>query len=89
MPQIELSAGTIEYTDTGGGGPVIVLLHGLLMDATLWDEVTAASSPSTSPLSWPKPSASSPAPALSSGGDSNIPPRLTNTGQGFIHGAPV
>ena len=40
MPQIELSAGTIEYTDTGGGGPVIVLLHGLLMDATLWDEVT-------------------------------------------------
>ena len=42
MPQIELSAGTIEYTDTGGGGPVIVLLHGLLMDATLWDEVTAA-----------------------------------------------
>ena len=42
MPQIELSAGTIEYTDTGGGGPVIVLLHGLLMDATLWDEVTGA-----------------------------------------------
>jgi pimeloyl-ACP methyl ester carboxylesterase len=30
MPQIELSAGTIDYTDTGGGGPVIVLLHGLL-----------------------------------------------------------
>ena len=45
MPQIELSSGTIEYTDTGGGGPVIVLLHGLLMDATLWDEVTAALSP--------------------------------------------
>jgi pimeloyl-ACP methyl ester carboxylesterase len=42
MLQIELSAGTIEYTDTGGGGPVLVLLHGLLMDATLWDEVTAA-----------------------------------------------
>lgn len=41
MLHIELSAGTIEYTDTGGGGPVIVLLHGLLMDATLWDEVTA------------------------------------------------
>jgi pimeloyl-ACP methyl ester carboxylesterase len=45
MPQIELSAGTIEYADTGGRGPVIVLLHGLLMDATLWDEVTAALSP--------------------------------------------
>jgi pimeloyl-ACP methyl ester carboxylesterase len=45
MPQIELSAGTITYTDTGGAGPVIVLLHGLLMDATLWDGVTAALSP--------------------------------------------
>jgi pimeloyl-ACP methyl ester carboxylesterase len=37
MTEIELSAGTIEYTDTGGGGPVIVLLHGLMMDASLWD----------------------------------------------------
>ncbi len=36
MKQIELSAGTIEYTDTGEG-PVLVLLHGLLMDASLWD----------------------------------------------------
>jgi pimeloyl-ACP methyl ester carboxylesterase len=35
--RIELSAGTIEYEDTGGDGPVIVLLHGLLMDASLWD----------------------------------------------------
>ena len=39
--QIELSAGTIEYEDTGGDGPVVVLLHGLLMDASLWDEVVA------------------------------------------------
>lgn len=37
---IELSAGTIDYQDTGGDGPVVVLLHGLLMDATLWDAVT-------------------------------------------------
>jgi pimeloyl-ACP methyl ester carboxylesterase len=36
MPEIELSAGTIEYQDTGEG-PVIVLLHGLMMDASLWD----------------------------------------------------
>ncbi len=41
MREIELSAGTIEYEDTGGDGPTIVLLHGLLMDATLWDGVTA------------------------------------------------
>ncbi len=25
---IELSAGTIDYTDTGGDGPVLVLLRG-------------------------------------------------------------
>jgi pimeloyl-ACP methyl ester carboxylesterase len=35
--EIELSAGTIEYEDTGGDGPTIVLLHGLMMDASLWD----------------------------------------------------
>ena len=28
------------YSDTGGGdGPVVVLLHGVLMNGTLWDEV--------------------------------------------------
>jgi pimeloyl-ACP methyl ester carboxylesterase len=37
MSEIELSAGTIDYEDTGGDGPVVVLLHGLLMDASLWD----------------------------------------------------
>lgn len=36
---IELSAGTISYEDTGGDGPVVVLLHGLLMDASLWTGV--------------------------------------------------
>lgn len=37
---VELSAGTIEYTDTGHG-PTLVLLHGLLMDGSLWDGVVA------------------------------------------------
>src|SRR6266516_7436714 len=41
MNEIELSAGTVHYTDTGGDGPVVVLLHGLLMDASLWDAVIA------------------------------------------------
>ncbi|MFF4518742.1 alpha/beta fold hydrolase [Streptomyces mirabilis] len=36
--EIELSAGTVAYRDTGGDGPVLVLLHGLMMDASLWDE---------------------------------------------------
>jgi pimeloyl-ACP methyl ester carboxylesterase len=40
MAQIELSAGPIEYTDTGSG-PVLVLLHGLLTDASLWRSVIA------------------------------------------------
>ncbi len=41
MQAIKLSAGTIEYDDTGGSGPVLVLLHGLLMDSSLWDGVAA------------------------------------------------
>jgi hypothetical protein len=28
MSTIELSAGPVEYTDTGGSGPVLVLVHG-------------------------------------------------------------
>jgi pimeloyl-ACP methyl ester carboxylesterase len=41
MKQIELPAGTIEYADTGGEGPALVLLHGLMMDASLWDATVA------------------------------------------------
>ncbi len=41
MNEIELSAATIDYADTGGDGPVIVFLHGLLMDASLWDATVA------------------------------------------------
>jgi pimeloyl-ACP methyl ester carboxylesterase len=43
--EIELSAGTIEYVDTGGDGPAIVLLPGLMMDASLWEDVIADLSP--------------------------------------------
>ncbi len=41
MTEIELSAGIIDYEDTGGDGPVLVLLHGLMMDASLWDGLIA------------------------------------------------
>ncbi len=41
MSLMELSAGTIDYEDTGGEGPPVLLLHGLLMDASLWDDVIA------------------------------------------------
>jgi pimeloyl-ACP methyl ester carboxylesterase len=40
MEQIELTTGTIDYEDAGTG-PVLVLLPGLLMDASLWDGVIA------------------------------------------------
>jgi pimeloyl-ACP methyl ester carboxylesterase len=41
MAEIELAAGAIRYEDSGGEGPVIVLCHGLLMTASLWDAVVA------------------------------------------------
>ncbi|MBI0313156.1 MULTISPECIES: alpha/beta fold hydrolase [Streptomyces violaceusniger group] len=43
--EVELSAGSIEYEDTGGEGPVAVLLHGVAMDGSLWREVVAALAP--------------------------------------------
>ncbi|MEE4542438.1 alpha/beta hydrolase [Streptomyces sp. V4-01] len=42
MNRIELSAGPIHYEDTGGDGPAVVALHGLMMDGSLWDAPVAA-----------------------------------------------
>ena len=39
MPEVELSTGRIDYQDTGGSGPVVLLLHGLIMDGSLWRHV--------------------------------------------------
>ena len=39
MPQIDLTAGPIEYEDTGGDGPVVVLIGGLAIGPSLWDGV--------------------------------------------------
>jgi pimeloyl-ACP methyl ester carboxylesterase len=41
MPDVELSAGIIDYEDTGGSGPVVVLLHGLAMDGSVWRNVVS------------------------------------------------
>lgn len=41
MPSVELSAGTIEYDDSGGDGPVVVLCGGLAIGRSLWDGVVA------------------------------------------------
>src|SRR4029453_13621598 len=45
MAEIELSAGAIWYADSGGKGPVVVLCHGLLMTASLWDGFVAELGP--------------------------------------------
>lgn len=36
MPVVELPAGEVEYVDTGGDGPVVVLTHGFPMDHRQW-----------------------------------------------------
>ncbi|GAA4112849.1 alpha/beta hydrolase [Streptomyces hundungensis] len=41
MAEVDLSAGPVEYQDTGGEGPVVVLLHGVAMDGSLWRNVVA------------------------------------------------
>ncbi|HSS04880.1 MAG TPA: alpha/beta hydrolase [Solirubrobacterales bacterium] len=45
MAEVELSAGTIEYEDSGGKGPVVVLVHGLAMDGRQWRKVVAELGP--------------------------------------------
>jgi len=37
--EIQLSAGPIEYLDTGGDGPALLFVHGLLANADLWKPV--------------------------------------------------
>lgn len=39
MPRIELSAGSIDYQDTGGEGPVLVFTHGFPMNESQWRKV--------------------------------------------------
>ncbi|WIM93402.1 alpha/beta hydrolase [Actinoplanes oblitus] len=41
MRNVTLSAGTVEYDDTGGDGPVLVFLTGIFVGVTLWRHVVA------------------------------------------------
>jgi pimeloyl-ACP methyl ester carboxylesterase len=41
MPELDLAAGTTEYEDTGGDGPVLVFQHGVAMAGSEWRDVVA------------------------------------------------
>jgi pimeloyl-ACP methyl ester carboxylesterase len=41
MPEAQLHYGPIEYNDTGGDGPIVLLVGGLLIGSSLWDQVVA------------------------------------------------
>ncbi len=45
MPTLNLTAGKVDYIDTGGEGPVLLMLHGVNMNASLWRNVVAALGP--------------------------------------------
>ncbi|HET8565085.1 MAG TPA: alpha/beta hydrolase [Solirubrobacterales bacterium] len=45
MPEVEVTAGPIEYGDSGGEGRPIVFIGGLPHDGSLWDGVVAELSP--------------------------------------------
>ena len=42
MTQIELPQGTIDVRDTGGDGPTLLFVHGILVTGRLWDPTIAA-----------------------------------------------
>lgn len=44
MPEVEVSAGIIEYEDTGGEGPAVVMVHGL-SDSRHWRKVVGELGP--------------------------------------------
>jgi pimeloyl-ACP methyl ester carboxylesterase len=45
MESVHLSSGTVDYEDSGGDGRVIVFVGGLIMDATLWQQVVPRLAP--------------------------------------------
>lgn len=55
MPRVELPQGPVHYGDSGGDGPVVVFVHGLLADGSLWDGVVAELAPHARCLTpdWP------------------------------------
>jgi 3-oxoadipate enol-lactonase len=52
MPIAAINGININYTDTGGDGPAVVLSHGILMDHSMFDQQVAALSPEYRMICW-------------------------------------
>jgi 3-oxoadipate enol-lactonase len=52
MPVAEVNGVEINYTDSGGQGPVVVFSHGFLMDQTMFDRQVAALAPDYRVIGW-------------------------------------
>jgi 3-oxoadipate enol-lactonase len=52
MPTAAVNGVEISYADSGGGGPAVVLSHGFLMDASMFDAQVAALAPEYRVITW-------------------------------------
>ncbi len=52
MPVAAVNGIEINYTDSGGEGPAVVLSHGFLMDRTMFDQQVAALAPRYRVITW-------------------------------------
>ena len=52
MPTATVNGTEINYSDTGGDGPVVVLSHGFLLDQSMFDAQVAALAPGCRVITW-------------------------------------
>src|ERR1700728_1622672 len=52
MPTAAINGIQVSYTDSGGDGPAVVLSHGYLMDASMFDAQVAALAPEYRVITW-------------------------------------
>jgi 3-oxoadipate enol-lactonase len=52
MPSASVNGISIAYSDSGGGGPTVVLSHGYLMDSSMFDPQVAALVPEYRVITW-------------------------------------
>jgi pimeloyl-ACP methyl ester carboxylesterase len=52
MPVAKVNGQSINYTDTGGEGPVLIFSHGFFLDLTMFDAQVASLSASYRCIAW-------------------------------------